>query len=46
MDASTTVQYAAENIASENIIVVTNSIDIADVLSRKIRSEPTCLEVS
>ncbi|MFD1774774.1 DeoR/GlpR family DNA-binding transcription regulator [Paenibacillus rhizophilus] len=35
MDASTTVQYAAENIASENIVVVTNSIDIADVLSRK-----------
>lgn len=35
MDASTTVQFAAENLTSENIVVVTNSIDIADVLSRK-----------
>ncbi|WP_058300277.1 DeoR/GlpR family DNA-binding transcription regulator [Gorillibacterium timonense] len=35
MDASTTVQFAAENIAADNVVVVTNSIDIADVLSRK-----------
>lgn len=35
MDASTTVQFAAENISAENVVVVTNSIDIADVLSRK-----------
>ncbi|WP_169088798.1 DeoR/GlpR family DNA-binding transcription regulator [Paenibacillus sp. PL91] len=35
MDASTTVQFAAENLSSENNVVVTNSIDIADVLSRK-----------
>ncbi|MDQ8736614.1 DeoR/GlpR family DNA-binding transcription regulator [Paenibacillus sp. LHD-38] len=35
MDASTTVQFAAENLMAENIVVVTNSIDIADVLSRK-----------
>lgn len=35
MDASTTVQFAAEHLSSENIVVVTNSIDIADVVSRK-----------
>ncbi|WP_151734114.1 DeoR/GlpR family DNA-binding transcription regulator [Paenibacillus tengchongensis] len=35
MDASTTVQFAAEHITAEQIVVVTNSIDIADVLSRK-----------
>lgn len=35
MDASTTVQFAAENLASEGVTVVTNSIDIADVLSKK-----------
>ncbi|WP_337101873.1 DeoR/GlpR family DNA-binding transcription regulator [Paenibacillus sp. YIM B09110] len=35
MDASTTVQFAAEHLSAENIVVVTNSIDIADVLSRK-----------
>jgi len=35
MDASTTVQFAAENIAAEQVVVVTNSIDIADVVSRK-----------
>lgn len=35
MDASTTVQFAAEQLSSENIVVVTNSIDIADALSRK-----------
>lgn len=35
MDASTTVQFAAENITADDIVVVTNSIDIADVLSRK-----------
>ncbi|MBY9079430.1 DeoR/GlpR transcriptional regulator [Paenibacillus sp. HN-1] len=35
MDASTTVQFAAENIAAQNLVAVTNSIDIADVLSKK-----------
>ncbi|CAM2871757.1 DeoR/GlpR family DNA-binding transcription regulator [Paenibacillus sediminis] len=35
MDASTTVQYAAENISAQDIVVVTNSIDNADTLSKK-----------
>lgn len=35
MDASTTVQFAAENLSAEQVVAVTNSIDIADVLSRK-----------
>ncbi|ANE47294.1 DeoR faimly transcriptional regulator [Paenibacillus swuensis] len=35
LDASTTVQYAAERITSLNVTAVTNSIDIADTLSGK-----------
>ncbi|REK71329.1 DeoR/GlpR family DNA-binding transcription regulator [Paenibacillus paeoniae] len=35
MDASTTVQFAAEHLTSTNVVVVTNSIDNADVLSKK-----------
>ncbi|RCW47805.1 DeoR/GlpR family DNA-binding transcription regulator [Paenibacillus prosopidis] len=35
MDASTTVQFLAEHISTQNNIVVTNSIDIADILSKK-----------
>ncbi len=35
MDASTTVQFAAEHLAAEHVVAVTNSIDIADALSRK-----------
>ncbi|GLX70549.1 DeoR/GlpR family DNA-binding transcription regulator [Paenibacillus glycanilyticus] len=35
MDASTTVQFAAEHVTAEQVVAVTNSIDIADVLSRK-----------
>ncbi|MCA0755949.1 DeoR/GlpR family DNA-binding transcription regulator [Paenibacillus sp. N4] len=42
MDASTTVQFAAEQLSAENIVVVTNSIDIADVLSKKEKVR-TCL---
>ncbi|MBD2870530.1 DeoR/GlpR family DNA-binding transcription regulator [Paenibacillus arenilitoris] len=35
MDASTTVQFAAEYLTAENVVAVTNSIDIADALSKK-----------
>lgn len=35
LDSSTTVQYAAEQARFENNVVVTNSIDIAGVLSEK-----------
>ena len=35
MDTSTTVQYAAQALETQNIVVVTNSIDIADILSGK-----------
>ncbi|QHT61032.1 DeoR/GlpR transcriptional regulator [Paenibacillus lycopersici] len=35
MDASTTVQFAAEHLAAEQVVVVTSSIDIADALSKK-----------
>ncbi|GMK44492.1 HTH-type transcriptional repressor GlcR [Paenibacillus glycanilyticus] len=35
MDASTTVQFTAEHITAERVVAVTNSIDIADALSRK-----------
>ncbi|TXK86178.1 DeoR/GlpR family DNA-binding transcription regulator [Paenibacillus sp. N3.4] len=35
MDASTTVQFAAEHLTSTNVVVVTNSIDNVDVLSKK-----------
>ncbi|WP_026676686.1 DeoR/GlpR family DNA-binding transcription regulator [Fictibacillus gelatini] len=35
LDASTTVQFVAENLASRNNTVVTNSIDIASILSQK-----------
>ncbi|MDQ6418397.1 DeoR/GlpR family DNA-binding transcription regulator [Paenibacillus sp. LHD-117] len=35
MDASTTVQFAAEHLTAEHVVAVTNSIDIADALSRK-----------
>ncbi|WP_027417069.1 DeoR/GlpR family DNA-binding transcription regulator [Aneurinibacillus terranovensis] len=35
MDASTTVQFAAEYFCSENNVVVTNSIDIAGILTSK-----------
>ncbi|MDN4072419.1 DeoR/GlpR family DNA-binding transcription regulator [Fictibacillus terranigra] len=35
MDVSTTVQYLAENINTDRNVVVTNSIDIAGILSRK-----------
>ncbi|GIM45280.1 HTH-type transcriptional repressor GlcR [Collibacillus ludicampi] len=35
MDASTTVQFVAEYLSTKNNVVVTNSIDIADLLSRK-----------
>ncbi|MBW7457608.1 DeoR/GlpR family DNA-binding transcription regulator [Paenibacillus sepulcri] len=37
MDASTTVQFTADHLASRDVAVVTNSIDIADALSRKER---------
>jgi len=35
LDASTTVQSAAEHIRTKGHVVVTNSIDIADILNRK-----------
>jgi DeoR family transcriptional regulator, carbon catabolite repression regulator len=35
MDASTTVQFAAEAITASNVVVVTNSIDIAGILSNR-----------
>jgi len=35
MNASTTVQYAAEFLKTKDNVVVTNSIDIADLLSRR-----------
>ncbi|MCS7463624.1 DeoR/GlpR family DNA-binding transcription regulator [Paenibacillus doosanensis] len=35
LDASTTVQYAAESIRTQGHVIVTNSIDIADILNRK-----------
>jgi DeoR/GlpR family transcriptional regulator of sugar metabolism len=35
MDASTTVQIAAEHVSAERVEIVTNSIDIADTLSAK-----------
>jgi DeoR/GlpR family transcriptional regulator of sugar metabolism len=35
MDTSTTVQYAAQALEAQNVVVVTNSIDIADILSGK-----------
>ncbi|MBA4542752.1 DeoR/GlpR transcriptional regulator [Thermoactinomyces sp. CICC 10521] len=35
LDTSTTVQYAAQAITAQNIVAVTNSIDIADILSAK-----------
>ncbi|MEC0372213.1 DeoR/GlpR family DNA-binding transcription regulator [Paenibacillus chibensis] len=35
MDASTTVQFAAESLTSHSLVVVTNSIDIAGVVSHK-----------
>jgi len=35
MDASTTVQFAAEHLTSTDVVVITNSIDNADVLSKK-----------
>lgn len=35
LDASTTVQFAAEALSSKGNVVVTNSIDIADVLAEK-----------
>lgn len=35
LDVSTTVQFLAENMVSRNNVVVTNSIDIAGILSRK-----------
>ena len=35
MDASTTVQFAAEALTAAPVTAVTNSIDIADILSRK-----------
>ncbi|MBE1441357.1 DeoR/GlpR family DNA-binding transcription regulator [Paenibacillus sp. OAS669] len=35
LDASTTVQYAAESLHTQGHVVVTNSIDIADILNRK-----------
>jgi DeoR/GlpR family transcriptional regulator of sugar metabolism len=37
LDTSTTVQYAAQALAAENVMAVTNSIDIADILSTKPR---------
>ncbi|MDM5200291.1 DeoR/GlpR family DNA-binding transcription regulator [Fictibacillus enclensis] len=35
LDASTTVQFLAENIQTKDNVVVTNSIDIAGILSKK-----------
>ena len=35
MDTSTTVQYAAQALDIQNVVVVTNSIDIVDILSYK-----------
>ncbi len=35
LDVSTTVQFLAENLKTERNVVVTNSIDIAGILSRK-----------
>ncbi|GGD81167.1 DeoR/GlpR family DNA-binding transcription regulator [Paenibacillus nasutitermitis] len=35
MDASTTVQVTADHLSARDVVVVTNSIDIADALSRK-----------
>ncbi|OYD07609.1 DeoR/GlpR family DNA-binding transcription regulator [Paludifilum halophilum] len=35
MDASTTVQFAAAYLEAEEVVVVTNSIDIADILTEK-----------
>ncbi|MFF2479919.1 DeoR/GlpR family DNA-binding transcription regulator [Paenibacillus sp. NPDC058071] len=35
MDTSTTVQFAAEDLTADPLVAVTNSIDIADVLSKK-----------
>ncbi|AUS08128.1 DeoR/GlpR transcriptional regulator [Laceyella sacchari] len=37
MDTSTTVQHAAQALQAEEVTVVTNSIDIADILSTKER---------
>ncbi|MFC4076800.1 DeoR/GlpR family DNA-binding transcription regulator [Salinithrix halophila] len=35
MDASTTVQFAARYLKAKDVVVVTNSIDIADILTEK-----------
>jgi DeoR/GlpR family transcriptional regulator of sugar metabolism len=35
LDTSTTVQYAAQSLHAQNVTVVTNSIDIAGILSNK-----------
>jgi DeoR/GlpR family transcriptional regulator of sugar metabolism len=39
MDASTTVQFAAEHMSTSDNIVVTNSIDIASIVSMKERAK-------